>query len=625
MRANLERRSFRWLAPLIFAATLAAYAPALRGGFLWDDDAHVTRPDLRSWSGLGRIWSQLGATQQYYPVLHSAFWMEHRLWGDATLGYHLANVFWHAGAACLFVLVLRRLAVPGAWLAGLIFALHPLGAESVAWISEPKNTLSTFFDLLAALAYLRFDETRRPAAYGAATGLFVLALLTKSVTATLPAALLVAFWWKRGRLSWKRDAGPLLPWFAAGAAAGLFTAWVERTQIGAQGAAFQFNLLDRCCIAGRAICFYLGKLLWPVRLTFIYPRWEMPAAQGWPLVFPAGVLLGLAVLWRLRRNRGPLAAALFFAGTLFPALGFLNVYPFVNSFVADHFAYRASRGVIAAAAAVLGREGREGESGSGRILVAALLVGTLGLLTWRQSRQYRDSETLYRTTLARNPGAWLAHNNLGNLLRESGRETEALAHYDEALRLKPGYADAHCNRGIILAAERRWPEAIAEYGRALALNPALPEAHYNLGMALDATGRVPEALEEFQRAERLGPARAEIENNVGNALAQLRRPGEAEPHYREALRLEPGYPEAHYDLGIVLRGAGRGPEAMAEFRAALRLRPDYANAHLYLGLALADAGRWPEAAEEYRLALRFRPGDSEARARLAGALAHTKK
>ncbi|HUL55009.1 MAG TPA: hypothetical protein VLT83_16525, partial [Opitutaceae bacterium] len=242
-----------WAAVLILGATLLAYLPAVSGGLLWDDDGHVTRAELQSFEGLRRIWFDVGATQQYYPLLHTAFWVEHQLWGDAVVGYHLTNIFLHAAAALLVVAIVRRLfqqrtgpaaslrapgtggtaggpgreSFPGAeWLAGFIFALHPVCVESVAWISEQKNTLSAVFYLGAALAYLGFDRDRRPSRYWVALGLFGFALLTKTVTATLPAALLVVIWWTRGRLSWARDVRPLLPWLALGGTAGLFSAWV---------------------------------------------------------------------------------------------------------------------------------------------------------------------------------------------------------------------------------------------------------------------------------------------------------------------------------------------------------------------------------------------------------------
>ncbi len=161
-----------------------------------DDRSHIAYPELRSWYGLYRIWFVVGATPQYYPLSETAFWVQHKLWGDAMLGYHLVNIAWHALAALMVALVLRRLAIPGAYLAAAIFALHPVHVESVAWITEQKNTLSAVFYLGAVLAYLRFDQNRGRAWYLAALGLFVLALASKIVTVTLPAALLVIFWWQ---------------------------------------------------------------------------------------------------------------------------------------------------------------------------------------------------------------------------------------------------------------------------------------------------------------------------------------------------------------------------------------------------------------------------------------------
>ena len=196
---------------LLFVAVFLAYRPALRGGLLFDDENHVTRPHLQSWHGLGEIWCNVRATQSYYPLLHSAFWVEHRLWGQEVLGYHLVNLLLHATAALLLVAIVRRLGLPGAWLAGFVFALHPVCVESVAWIREQKNTLSTVFCLGASLAYLRFDAERRRGPYALATGLFLLALLSKTATVTLPAALLVIAWWRRGRLDWRRDWAPMMP------------------------------------------------------------------------------------------------------------------------------------------------------------------------------------------------------------------------------------------------------------------------------------------------------------------------------------------------------------------------------------------------------------------------------
>src|SRR5262245_54087334 len=289
-----------WLFPALLVATLMVYQPAWNGGLLWDDNAHVTRADLRSVAGLGRIWFDLGATQQYYPVAHSTFWVLHTIWGDQTLGYHLLNIVLHASSAFLLALILERLAVPGSVLAAFIFALHPVQVESVAWITELKNTLSGVLYLASALAYLHFDSSRRARPYVLSFGLFLLALFSKSVTATLPAALLVVFWWKRGRLEWNRDVVPLLPFFACGIAAGLTTAWVERTFIGAEGGEFQFTLIERCLIAGRAFWFYLTKLAWPADLIFIYPRWQISQRIWWQYLFALGAVALLAAAWTMR-------------------------------------------------------------------------------------------------------------------------------------------------------------------------------------------------------------------------------------------------------------------------------------------------------------------------------------
>ena len=337
-----------FLALLLFIALLAAYHPAWNGQPIWDDDHHITRPELRSLSGLERIWTQIGATQQYYPLAHSMLWLEYHFWGTSTTGYHLINILLHFISALLLVCILRRLAIPGAWFVAAIFALHPVQVESVAWITELKNTLSGVFFFSTALAYLQFDRTRNKTSYFISIVFFILGLMSKSVIATLPVSLLAVFWWKRGKIDWKSDIVPLLPFFIVGIAYGLFTAWVERKFIGAEGSAFTFTIIERCLIAGGAIWFYLGKIFLPINLIFIYPRWNVSQAIWWQYLFPVATLILIGVFWLLRnRSRAPLTAFLCFTATLFPVLGFFNVYPFRFSFVADHFQYLACIAPIA--------------------------------------------------------------------------------------------------------------------------------------------------------------------------------------------------------------------------------------------------------------------------------------
>lgn len=656
---------------VIFAVTLLAYLPALRGGFVWDDDGHVTRPDLRSFDGLERIWFEVGATQQYYPLLHTAFWLEHRLWGDAVAGYHLTNILLHAAGACLVMLIVQRLLdrarlppaepAPGksgsrsgaanrgrrpspaagwpvvsgvAWLAGLIFALHPVCVESVAWISEQKNTLSTVFYLGAALAYLGFDGNRRPKRYALALGLFLLALLSKTVTATLPAALLIVLWWERGRLGWRRDVQPLLPWFGLGAAAGLYSTWVERVLIGAQGSDFAFPFVSRCLVAGRVIWFYLGKLVWPADLIFIYPRWTVDPAAWWQYLYPLGSLaLGAGLVWLAWRHHGPVARAaaagfLIFAGTLFPVMGFINVYPFIFSYVADHFQYQACLGVIVPLTTGLASATRQLPPAARRLapVAGAMLVAVLGALTWVHSGVFRDAGTLYRDTLARNPACTMAHNNLGLVLSQiPGRLPDAITQYEAALRIDPKNAQAHLNLGYSLARiPGRLSEAIAEDEAAVRLFPDLADAHGNLGHALaQAPGRMAEAIDQFAAAVRLRPGSAEMQDDLGMALIHIpERLTEAIDHLENAVRMNPDSAEMHSHLGAALaKTPGRLPEAVAQFEKAVLLNPGSAEMHNQLGTALAKSpGRFSEAIAQFEEVVRISPGSAEAHDNLGKAL-----
>ena len=583
----------RWL---IFALTLLAYGPVFRAGFVWDDFGHVTRADLRSLAGLARIWFEPGATQQYYPMLHSAFWLEHTLWGDAAFGYHLVNVLLHATSACLLGTVLCRLRVPGAWAAAMLFAVHPVGVESVAWIAEQKNTLSLALYLGGALSFLRFEESRRASSYVLATILFAAAVLTKTVAATLPAALLVLAWWRRGRLSWGGDIVPLLPWIAFGLAAGAVTAWFERTLIGAEGASFTLTFGERLLLAARVPWFYLGKLVWPAGLVFIYPRWAIDAAEAWQYFFPAATIAVLAALaWRARRQRGPLAAALFFGGSLFPALGFVNVFPFLYSYVADHFQYLAMIGVLALAAAGASRA---------RLpkTVPPLVIAALATLTWQHAKTFRSASTLYEDVLRRNPAAWMAHNNLAILLFEDGRALEALPHYEAALKLRPDFAEAANNLGSALNSLNRSAEALPHLEHALQLRPTYAEAHNNRGVALMSLGRATEGMAAFRSAIRLKPGYVRAHLNLGLALARNGDVAQAMESFQRARQLDPTNAEAEMNVGVALRATGQTEAAAAHLARAVELDPNYGPAHLHLAMVLRQLGRESEAVTHFRAA-----------------------
>ncbi|MGA2508464.1 MAG: tetratricopeptide repeat protein [Chitinispirillaceae bacterium] len=560
---------------LLVSATFLAYRPVWNGKPVWDDDINLSKPEFGSVAGLASIWTQPSAMPQYYPLVYTVFWMEYHLWGASTLGYHLLSILLHVFSALLLVRILRRLGIPGeaAWLAGGIFALHPVMVESVAWMTELKNTLSGVFFLAAALMYLKFDNKRGMKHYIISLLLFLFGLLAKSAIVTLPGALLAVFWWMRGRIGWKRDSMPLLPFFAIGIISGLFTAWVERRFVGAEGTDFNLAFIDRCLIAGRAFWFYFYKLLWPDNLILIYPRWHIDAAAVWQYLFPATVLLIAVLFWAMReRSRTPLAVLLYFAVTLFPALGFLNVNFFRFSFVADHFLYLASIGPIAAGGAVI-------VQGTGLLkerlrrpvqpLFCSLLLSVLFLQSWKQSGIYTNAETLYRTTVTRNDNCWLAHNNLGHLLADKGRTDEAMAQLLKAVEINPNYGDAQYNLGVLFTDRGRTDEAKAHYLKAVELNPNNAYAHINLGTLFADKGRTDEAMAHYLKAVELAPNDADAHNNLGAMLAKMGRTDEAIAHYQKALEINPEEIGALTNLAFALWQKGQLTDAGSVLQKAL--------------------------------------------------------
>ncbi len=587
---GVSLRQFGLGAGLILLLTLSAYLPALRAGFIWDDDRYVTENIvLAAPDGLRRVWT-LKQTDQYYPLTYTSFWIERKLWGLDPMGYHLVNVLLHALNAVLAWLVLARCGLRGAWLAAAIFALHPVHVETVAWVTERKNLLSVFFYLLALGAYLRFEEGRSRRWYFGAMILFVLALLSKTVACTLPVVLLMLRWRKTSSVG-KRDALAMLPFFALGAGFGLMTSWIETHHTGAWGPEFDLSSAQRLLVAGRAFWFYIMKLAWPSELTFNYERWVPDAADPVQWLWVLGVLGLGAGLWRLkgRLRRDAAVGTAFFAVTIFPALGFFKIYPQRYSYVADHFQYLASLGMIAMAAG--GFVCWAAGSGTRRVLrpaavlCAGVVLAGLWTATWRQSHVYHDLETLWVDTLEKNPDSFLAHLNLGAIHSERGDRGKAIFHFREAIRIKP----------------------------------ELVEAHNHLGSALVSLGRLDEAKAHFLEAIRFKPDYAGAFNNLGLALAAEGRWSEAVDHYWRALEISPYMAAAYYNLGLAKTSQGRVEEALRSFRRVLRLEPEHADSFRRIGSLLLEQGRTEEAAANFRRALELKPGSAGARAGLNAA------
>lgn len=491
--SSIRSSTKRSVVPMVALAALVGvvYRPALECGWIWDDDAYVVEnATLRAPDALPRIWLDTRASPQYYPVVFTAFWLERRLWGLDPQGYHAVNVAVHAGAACMLFLLLKRLKLAAAWLAAAVFALHPVHVETVAWVTELKNTLSGFFYLVAAnlllaplgLMNARGDRFRRQplAAAGLALGMFVLALLSKSVTATLPAAMLVICWWRTGRIE-RRQVMTLLPFFVIGVLLGLHTALIERGLVRAYGQEWHLSPIERILVASRACWFYLATLAWPSPLMFIYPRWVIDDRAWWqyvPVAAAAVAMGGLVWARRTRIGRATLAGMLLFGGTLVPAIGFFDVYPFRYSWVADHFQYLASVGpitLVICGAARLAAGGRM--SRIWQVIAAVVLLALVACGTRSRIPVFRSPITLWTDTADKNPSSWIANNNLGLAFVREGRREEAREWFDRALECAEFPADGFktaVNIGSI-EKERGDPEtALRWYRAAIEVYPAGP-------------------------------------------------------------------------------------------------------------------------------------------------------
>jgi tetratricopeptide (TPR) repeat protein len=564
------------LAAVLVAAVLAAYAPAFRAGFVWDDTEYVTaNPLLRDADGLRKIWFSREAPSQYFPLVYTVLRGEYALWGVDPRGYHAVNILLHAVNALLLWRILAVLAVPGGWLAAMLFALHPVQVESVAWVTELKNVLSALFCFLTILAWTRFTDraTAKPwRPYALCLSLYALALAAKTTAATLPAALLLVDWY-RGRDVGRRQIVQLAPFAALGCAMGALTVWWERVHQGTWGPEFAFTPIERLLIAGRALWFYLAKLAWPAHLAFNYPRWKIDAGEPAQYLWPLAALGAGLVLWRSRGRRGPAAAFAFFAVTLAPLLGFFSLYTFKYSFVADHYQYVAAAGPLALAAAVLQRW-RDARPAFRVALhgVAGAVLLVLAALTWGKCHAYRDWETLWRDTIANNPESVLAHYNLGLLLAQTGRQEEAVASYREAARIEPENPVLLNNYGTALLVAGKLPEAEGVLAKVVRLDPGRAGAHANLGNVFVAQGRNAEALAQYREAIRLDPLDPHQPFNIGRLSAVLGDYAEAERWLRVSLQRKPGRAETHRLLATVLAKLGRTAEARDELAEAVRLR-----------------------------------------------------
>jgi tetratricopeptide (TPR) repeat protein len=655
---SFRQRDWLWVFVLI-GLVCVAYAQVFNAGFIWDDESHLTRnPCIIGPLGLKEVWTSARAV--YYPLVLTTFWSLHKFAGLSPWPYHLLNVLLHAASAVLLWQVLRQLNVRGAWLGAALWALHPVMVQSVAWITELKNTQSGFFYLLSVFFFLKSNAAIQGRAisgslvpqtgegrslfFASSLVFFILATLSKPSVVMLPVVLFLCVWWRAGRTRW-HDVIALAPFVLVSALASVWTILEQKFHAGAIGAEWEQTWPDRLIIAGRAIWFYLAKLIWPHPLIFIYPRWKIDSSQPAAYLPLLAALAGLLVLWlnRAKWSRAVFFAAAYYAVSLFPVLGFFSVYFFRYSFVSDHFQYVASMGPLALAGAgiVTGCSRISASkhlpalpSISGHpplqdsrvvtmplVVAGGIVLSLLVVLTWLQTAVYRNLVTLYTATLTQNPGCWMAHYNLGIALNEQGDTDGAIAHYRQAVELRPSYTEAHYNLGRLLVQKGQFDDAITHYEKALEIDPADAEAQNNLGVALFASGRAEEAIAHYRKAVALRRDYADASCNLANALLSKGDLDGAVVYYSACLAVSPNQAEAQYNLASALFRTGRTDEAIPHYQKALELSPDNADAHANLGSAFLAKGRVRDAIAEYNNALRIADDNVAAQSNLAWLLA----
>ena len=581
---------------LILVMTILAYLPAIKAGYIWDDDDHFTKNELMNdGRGLWKIWTSASAV--YYPLVLTSFWIMRRLWGLHPLPYHGVNILVHAVNALLLWAVLRRLGIRGAFWAGALFALHPVHVESVAWVTELKNTQSGFFYLLSFLVFHDYytmraknvgegkDAQGKNSLFVFSLFLFLLALLSKPSTVMLPAALVLFLWWKEGGVK-IRHFLMTSPFFILSLLSSAWTIWEQKYHSSARGVEWSETVVERLLIAGRIVWFYLGKLLFPYPLIFIYPRWEVNAGEVFWYAPSGLIVLAFALFWLKRHSWGKdqLFGLGYFVILLFPVLGFFNIYFMRFSHVGDHFQYLASMGPLGLCAAGIAAlsERLKFHKERGQILFWPVILLFFGILVWRQTGIYKSEETLWRDTMEKNPGAWIAYHNLGFEMMLQDRNREAMDFYERSLVLKPDYWEAYFNIGLILAKEGKQDKAIGFFQKALALNPLEVKIHSDLALALSKQKRFEEALRE-----------------IDSFLAQ-----------------EPKNPTGFYNKATILSDMGRSREAIGWYEKAIEVSPDFYQAHSDLGNAYYRIGEVGKAIMQYEKALSINPGDEAAQTNL---------
>ncbi len=584
---------------VLLLMVVLVYSPVGWAGYIWDDDLVLTEnPVIVGPLGLKEIWTTDAA--DICPLTITTFWVEHALWGLAPLPYHLVNVCLHGATALVLWQLLRKLRIPGAWLGAALWAVHPVMVESVAWITEMKNTESGLFYLLAILFFTRHLQAAQTADsretnwnYGLMLLFAAMAIASKSSTVILPLVLCLCAWWTEGRWQW-RNLRKVAPIFLMSVAAGLLSIWKQKLE-GAYGPDMARSWPERLATAGDAVWFYLGKLAWPHPLLMVYPPWKIDTSDGISYLPLVAVVSVFVVLWLKRESWGRpcFFAFAYFLVALLPVVGFLNIKYFIYSQVADHFQYLAAMGPLSLAGAGMVRLAEfatpqrnwlEATLGAGLLLL-------LGSVSWQKAWVYQNETTLWADTLPLNPECFVGYNNLGMVAVRAGKMDEALPLFEKTLQINPRYDTAENNMGSTLLQKGDVDGAISHYEKALVLRPDVARVHVNLGLALERKGRLDEAVAHFQKALELDPTDVEAGSGLGLAYIQKKQLDAAFACFKKTVEFHPEDARAHTNYGSALYQKNRVEESILEFKEALRLKPGDTDATNNLATAEATLKR----------------------------------
>jgi tetratricopeptide (TPR) repeat protein len=573
--------------------------------------------------GLYRSWLTT-AQPNYWPITWTSYWLEHKLWGLNPTGYHITNILIHTACVLLIWRILILLKIPAAWPAALVFAVHPVNVESVAWVAQRKTLLAMLFFLMAVLLYLKFENGNNLLLYRLSAGTFVLAMLSKGSVVGLPIVLLLIAWWRRGTIT-RRDVLRSVPFFGISAVMSCVEIWFQYNRAIGGDVIRSDDFFARSAGAGMAVWFYIYKAILPINLSFIYPRWQIDP-KNWFVYIPLALLAALfLLLLRYRRSWGKslLFALGYYVAMLLPILGFFNIYFMRYSLVADHYQYVSIIGLISFAAAVsYGVLDRLGSPGANTAkALGVLVVAIFAIFTWRQCHIYKDIETLWSDTLQKNPNSSIAHSGLGFALQSQGRFDEAISYYYQVIQIEPKNESAYNNLGNTLASMGRFDEAVSHYNNALRIKPNYATAHYNLAQALKSQGRIDEAISHYNKALSIKPDYAGAHINLGIVLKSQGKIDEAMSHYREALQIKPDSAEAYYNLGNALKSQGKLEEAISSYEKSLHLNPKDAEICNNMGSVLQIQGKLDEAISYYRRSVTIDPNYAAGHNNLGNALA----